>query len=46
MSLRINIELREIYKRLCPKCKEKLKKLVQEKVAEALAEQILEEKEG
>ena len=47
--LDLNIDVKEIYKMLCPQCKEKLEKNIEEKIANQytknLAKQILEDKQ-
>ena len=45
MSLQVNLSLKEIYEKLCPKCKEKLRELVKEKLADDVVKQALEEGE-
>ena len=42
MSIKVDLSIKEIYKMLCPECKKKLKELVQKKITEQLADQILE----
>lgn len=42
MALQINLTLREIYKELCPKCKERLEAMVKEKMASDLVKRALE----
>ena len=44
MSITIDVDIKEIYKLLCIRCKKKVKALIQQKVSEKLAEQVLEEK--
>ena len=44
MSITVDVDIKEIYKLLCPKCKKKVKALVMQKVSEKLAEQVLEER--
>jgi hypothetical protein len=41
--VKVNLSLNEIYKVLCPKCREKLKDLVKGKLADQLVEQALEQ---
>ena len=42
MSVQITVDLKEIYRQLCPKCKRKLEKLVRDKLSEQLAKRVLE----
>ena len=42
MSIRVPLNIKEIYKLLCPKCKEKLEALAKERIAKALAKNVLE----
>jgi len=42
MSIKVDLSIKEIYKLLCEECKKKLKELVQRKITEQLADQILE----
>ena len=44
MSITIDVDIKEIYRLLCSKCKKKVKALVMQKVSEKLAEQVLAEK--
>jgi len=48
MSITINLDLKEIYRILCDRCKKRLKELVQRKISERLADQVigLEEEHG
>jgi len=46
MSLRVEINWREVYKILCKKCKEKLKQYIKTKLAEQLTDELLGEKES
>lgn len=41
MSVRITIDLKELYKRLPPQCRKIMEQYIREKVAEALAKQLL-----
>jgi hypothetical protein len=41
VSLRINVDLKELYKRLCEKCKKKMLQYIKEKMDEAMLEQML-----
>jgi len=41
MSVKINIDLRELYKRLPPECRKELLKYIKEKLDEAMLEQML-----
>jgi len=44
MSARFEIQLsiKEIYERLCPKCKKKLREIVKEKLTDKLVQDMLE----
>jgi hypothetical protein len=46
VSITVNLDLREIYKLLCDKCKKRVKELVQRKISEKLAEQVIGLEEG
>jgi len=41
MSLKVDINWKEVYKLLCSKCKIKLKNYVKERIAEQLADELL-----
>jgi len=41
MSITVNVDLKEIYALLCEKCKKKVKELVQQKISEKLADQVI-----
>ena len=41
MSVKINIDLKELYKRLSPECRKELIKYIKEKLDEALLEQMI-----
>ncbi len=41
----LKLSLKEIYKKLCPECQEKLRDLVKEKMADQAIKQALEEGE-
>ena len=43
-GLSIQLNVKEIYERLCPKCKKKLKALIKEKITDQLVEGVLEGK--
>ena len=43
-GLSIQLNVKEIYDRLCPKCKKKLKQLIKEKITDQLVEGVLEGK--
>jgi len=45
MSERVNLSLKEIYKRLCPECQEKLRDMVKEKLTDEAVKQSLEGKD-
>jgi len=42
LSIKITLTVKEIKKIMCRRCREKLKKLVQNKISEELAKQVLE----
>jgi len=41
-GLRINVSLKEVYEKLCPKCKEKIRQLIKEKITDELVSRTLE----
>ena len=43
--LQVNLSLKEIYSKLCPKCQEKLRDMVKEKLADQVVKQTLEGKD-
>ena len=43
MSTQLNLSLKEIYSKLCPKCRKKVVSLVAEKAAEKAVKDALEE---
>jgi hypothetical protein len=46
VSITINLELKEIYRLLCDRCKKRVKELVQKKISEKLADQVIGLEEG
>ena len=40
-GLKINLSVKEIYERLCPKCKKRLRELIKEKITDNMVNQIL-----
>jgi len=42
LSVKITLTIKEIKKIMCKRCREKLKRLVQSKISEELAKQVLE----
>lgn len=50
MPIQVNLSIKEIYKDMCPECREKLEKLVKHKLQDELQDNMvkgmLEEKEG
>ena len=46
MSVRINIDLKELYKRLNPECRKQLLQYIKEKLDEAMLEQMIMGGEG
>lgn len=45
MPIRVNVDIKQIYKVLCPECKKKVEKIVKERIAEDGAKQVLEGEE-
>jgi ATP-dependent Clp protease ATP-binding subunit ClpA len=45
MSISVNVDIKEIYRLVCKECRRKIKNLIQNKITEQLASQILEEEE-
>lgn len=45
MDQRIDLSIKEIYKLMCPECRQKLKELVKQKMTDRMVESALEEKE-
>lgn len=45
MEKPIPIDIKEVYKLMCPECRQKLKDLVKEKLTDRMVESTLEEKE-
>jgi len=45
MDQKIDIDIKEIYKLMCPKCREKLKDLIKKKLTDRMVEAALEEKD-
>jgi len=47
MSVKVQLSLKEIYSRLCPKCKKKIRGLIKEKITDDMVNQVLgKENEG
>jgi len=44
MSLKIDIDWKKVYMRLCEKCKQEFKKYLKERIAEQLTDELLGEK--
>jgi len=44
-GLQISLTVKEIYDRLCPKCKKRLRELIKEKITDDMVNQVLGEKE-
>lgn len=44
MSIQVPLNIKEVYKLLCPKCKKKLEALAKDKIAQALTKNVLEGK--
>jgi len=42
-SMRIQLNVKEIYERLCTGCKQKIRDLIKDKITEQLVSQVLEE---
>jgi hypothetical protein len=45
MDQKITYDIKEIYKMLCPQCRDKLKEMVKEKLTDRLVEKALEDKQ-
>jgi len=43
-GLTVSLTVKEIYQRLCPKCKKKVRELIKEKITEDMVNQVLGEK--
>jgi transcriptional regulator of met regulon len=41
MSITVNVDLKEIYALLCEKCRRRVRELVQRKISEKLADQVI-----
>ena len=46
MSITVSLDLKEIYRLLCEECRKKVKELVQRKISEKLADQVMGLEEG
>jgi len=44
-GLQVSLTVKEIYERLCPKCKKRLRELIKEKITDDMVNQVLGEKE-
>ena len=44
-GLQVSLTVKEIYDRLCPKCKRRLRELIKEKITDDMVNQVLGEKE-
>ena len=44
-GLNIQLTIKEIYERMCPKCKRRLRELIKEKITDDMVNQVLGEKE-
>jgi len=44
-GLQVSLTVKEIYDRLCPKCKKRLRELIKEKITDDMVNQVLGEKE-
>jgi len=44
-GLQVSLTVKEIYERLCPKCKKRLRELIREKITDDMVNQVLGEKE-
>ena|GEM_PF-1908857 len=42
-GLSISLTVKEIYERLCPKCKKRLRELIKEKITDNMVNQVLAE---
>jgi len=43
MSVKVQLSLKEIYSRVCPKCKRKIRALIKEKITDEMVDQVLGE---
>jgi len=41
-EVKVQVNLREIYKRVCPKCKKIIRDLIKEKITDQMVDQVLE----
>jgi uncharacterized protein with PIN domain len=42
VKTQISLSIKEIYERLCPECKKKLRELIKEKITEQMVNEIVE----
>jgi len=41
-EVKVQVSLKDIYKRVCPKCKKKIRELIKEKITDRMVDQVLE----
>jgi len=41
MSVKVELSLKEIYEKVCPKCKKKIRELIKEKITDDMVNQVL-----
>jgi len=41
-EVKVQVSLKDIYKRVCPKCKKKIRELIREKITEDMVNRVLE----
>jgi len=43
VSVKVQLSLKEIYDKMCPKCKKKIRELIKEKITDDMVNQVLRE---
>jgi len=41
-EVKVQVSLKEIYARVCPKCRRKIRELIKEKITDRMVDQVLE----
>jgi len=41
VSVKVELSLKEIYEKVCPKCKKKIRELIKEKITDDMVNQVL-----
>jgi len=41
VSVKVQLSLKEIYEKVCPKCKKKIRELIKEKITDDMVNQVL-----